>query len=188
MRRRLFNFCATISLLICIAVSLLWVRSYYWWESVAIWSEIRQTDRYGYGPACFVGVFVYGTQRYEFPESARDEFVLSLEDGERTQYVDRYSSRIEPYLRQSVTEQLRTERKSRFGGVEDEVYMNDRGIAGLRYRVWALTLPCWIPTVGFAGLPMAWVVESLRRRRSHNQVGLLVPLAAITDNKPKSDA
>ena len=169
-------------------MSLLWVRSYYWWESVAIWSEIRQTDRYGYGPACFVGVFVYGTQRYEFPESARDEFVLSLEDGERTQYVDRYSSRIEPYLRQSVTEQLRTERKSRFGGVEDEVYMNDRGIAGLRYRVWALTLPCWIPTVGFAGLPMAWVVGSLRRRRSHNQVGLLDPLAAITDNKPKSDA
>ena len=153
MRRRLFTLCSALSLLLCVAVCGLWVRSYQVGDWVGRDEWMMQA---GFSSA--LGRLSYQRVHWPSPDSPNHDndvgagwcHVRTVKRILRAE-VTAGDSVLDRWLRSEV----------------------DVGLAGVRVlgghvgdaRLWTVAVPHWMAAVAALPLPGAWLFARLRRRR-----------------------
>ncbi len=161
MLRRLFTFMSFLSLLLCVATCLLWVRGHYvedWLTFLTAVGE-RRSDRVL--AASYAGNCMVLWDHYTFPASGRDVFVSEA-----------LSGRVESELQWSVNgydgEEAYQNRRQNFGrglfNFETVQEAQDENLVGLRYVQRNLRFPIWCLAVALVIFPAAWLRQWLRTR------------------------
>ena len=143
MRRRVLNFAAIVSLLLCLASAGLWVRSY--WQSDRLsweWSGGDLTVGSSVGRMEFWLLFIKKLQ----PQPLKFDY-----------YHARSGDKAEDWANQRDATSL----LSQFG-----FYFDDHSNGSVS-RTWAFTLPWWIICVVFSPLPIIWIKRFRRPHKPH---------------------
>jgi hypothetical protein len=138
-RRNLFNFAAALSLLLCVATVVLWVRSYHTWDS-SHWNgpdRSKKTDRYAVGIADGEVSFVHVTT---------DTVPLLIPPGFRSVAAGPRGPRPPPTWT--------------FVGI---TYLN---IPTNFSHLAEVNVPLWMPVLALSVLPFVRVLQGFRRVRS----------------------
>lgn len=163
MKRRLLNFCTALSLLLCVAVVALWVRSYFeggrvgWSRSAGgPWSEVYISSEWD---------FVLGRGRIVVERTRRNEWWRRIvrDNSGAWHPTDPGMGPWEWVARWEGPQDY-------VGAIPDVPGTFDRAGFGY-YRVslggyesWIVAAPAWLPAVLFALLPGARLLRRLRRR------------------------
>jgi hypothetical protein len=149
-RRRLFTLCSALSLLLCVAVCVLWARSYFRGDHL-LWS-----DHQGWFDLNSASGFVWTTRGIYGPGSAGNGRWLYRELGASWLETDRQGKRRTAAGYAGLV--LREPSKHwRVAGVE---YIS----AAYGDRSWTLFLPYWSLSLATVILPAVWLHRRLRQR------------------------
>ena len=149
MLRRVFTALAAISLPICIAIILLWVRSYWRWDILgrtrpATGGQLRFVSIESVNGRIVIGVTRNSPRN--LPRRTRDGHLLHTQDASTVTF---YSTT----LRQQIGFDFKSVTSRRTGAGE-----------------WHLTIPSWFITLPAALPPAAWLM-AFCRRKSHPRPG-----------------
>ena len=160
--RRLFTVLSALSLLLCAAVCVLWVRSHHALEELTYSSAVRDGGSEDLSLSHYYGVARVGVYVFRFPRAERDRFIRSGTLGRSQSVLGRESA---PWdgLPRGVRRRYQNYRgQGRFGWeVERGPYLNVQGMTLLRHTVCA---PYWSLCGALLVLPTGWAVDRWRRR------------------------
>ena len=178
--RHLFTLSAAASLVLCVAVCVLWARSYHGEASLlqsyaAEDHVVFQFRGSSYSLRSTKGRLRLGNEHLmlEWRSRAYARIEQSLALGREMRWrLDRVRE-----LRNASREMLRSERevtRDAVGRLQDEIdALNEQddaldpfGIPPPTVPGFAYAVPHWVPAVGFAVLPAAWLVRRFRRSRA----------------------
>jgi hypothetical protein len=145
-KRRLLNLLTALSLLLCVAICVLWVRGHWFRDSLMFtWASGRALIRDARGHV---------------------EFMLTLGGDWSEECGVALLHKPRPSLAQELVDEITEVTGPRYGSV--------RRWWGVQYldvryrdpwRSWhVLVVPCWQLVIAFAALPVAWSIRRVRRR------------------------
>jgi hypothetical protein len=138
MRRRLFNFLAAVSLLLCVVTVALWVRSYRWKEGVNFGAHCSAFTRYGR----LVLTADFNEVRLGAPAARPVRWYRRSQSRQGMNLVDRPDHSF-----------------AGFG-------FKRHGWAELPKPTWVVLVPMWFVTAATALPPGLWLLGAYRRRRA----------------------
>jgi hypothetical protein len=175
MIRRLFTILSVLSLLLCVATCVLWVRSYRAFDTATYCSAAKDAHQWSFCGGNYCGrfeVFSVDARLHPGHEMAYEKDPSTNELGWARQPGWRwasYDSRPYPSIKDAA-EMLWSWRCSTGEWSPIRTDPNVR-----RYAFTSVVFPLWAPTVAFAAGPLIRAVPKLRhrrRRRRHQRLGL----------------
>jgi hypothetical protein len=178
-RRRLFTFFSSLSLLLCVAVCVLWVRSY-WVQDVV--SRYRDLEYKEAGAVILfidqnrITVEMGGLNLYRRWDEERSQYGFSR-NGEIQRHD--WSHRVAKATSYAAPPRQNTSANAPNQGALGELRWyfdsyNSRGSSPFQFSsggVHSLTIPLWLPAALTAILPISWITFTYRRRRFRDHAG-----------------
>ena len=155
MKRRLLNLLTALSLLLCVAVCFLWVRSYWVSEGVAWLVADDGVGQRGYSFSSDIGVLqIYSSH---------------VRDHRSEQSLGFFWNRLAPDFNSRPLANTPDPGYQRFGRRDGLLAFGAESLSRPQLRIWRVTVPHWFPALAFALLPAARLAlwrRHHRRRRS----------------------
>jgi hypothetical protein len=164
MKRHLLNLLTTLSLLLCVAVTALWVRSHWWLDDLHYWSAVGARTSRGYHFSSYAGHLLLSMDDYRFPAGGRADFVKRGASGREAAVFAWQPTPLNWLDPESASAHRRNFGLGRFD------WATERGrdywdVEGLSFRRWTLRLPHALPAAVLLTPPALRMAARWRRGR-----------------------
>ena len=169
MLRRLFTLLSAVSLVLCVATCVLWVRSYRVWDEVRVRGE-RQVDLLARRGAVLLNVMS------KFSGQAGNYNHRTVGPGDRLWLGDRDGRVVERFrfpIRDDPSGPPPPPRRVTYG--RTDVTRGEGLFRSVRTVAWHVSVPMWLPAAGLAVLPALWLARLGRHRRRQRRMRGLCP-------------
>jgi hypothetical protein len=168
-RRRLLNLLTLLSLLLCVAVVALWVRSLYVADNWTYFGAVGAASQNDYMVSIYPRRLTLALRRSTFPPEGRTSYVASGARGNEAGWWFNVHPRLADYP--DLDRALRREATglgfaaSHHGGTVNTKWSGPAGYVEGITSDWRVSMPYWFPAALFAAGPVARLARRVRRAR-----------------------